>query len=95
MVAVTVDVLTKPKPTVSARWVRLAVLVFAGLTFTVVLDRTMDQSQCGAFRIGVSAIGSCDGIGGPPTRIEFIKWQIRTAVEPFAKILATPLLPPV
>ena len=40
-------------------------------------DHHHDDDKCGAFRIGVSAIGGCDGIGGKPTKAAILRWRLQ------------------
>ena len=51
-------------------WYILAILLFSGaLSFAAAqLSDRPEPGVCGAFTLGRSAVGGCDGLGGPPAK---------------------------
>jgi hypothetical protein len=62
-----ISIVTPAPNPIRARGLLLLLIALGFLTLCAVLKHQPKKPQCGAFTIGVSAIGSCDGIGASPT----------------------------
>jgi hypothetical protein len=73
-----------PQSSITLRWTKalLVLLVACGLLFfaAVQSDRS-DRPACGAFTIGQSAIGGCDGIGAPTRPLDLLARLVREVLE--------------
>jgi hypothetical protein len=78
------DTAALPQSSITLRWAKalLGLLVACGLLFfaAVQSDRS-DRPACGAFAIGRSAIGGCDGIGAPPRPLDLLARLVREVLE--------------